>query len=615
MLGFSLLNDGFCIRKTLMKFTKDVSFLVILKKMFKIRLFIIISLLFAIAYSQNHDYDVIVVGSEPEGIMAAIAAAENGAKTLLISQDSLVGGLYVMGQMNSLDLRQEPFNYQQGLFAKWWHRVGNGHSFDISLAETAFTQMLAEAGVLVRTSAPELSPFVEDGIVKGVRVAASKQYLAGTIFAKQIIDATSEMDFAAAAGAKYSIGFADIGLNERMVDTLVFRIDNVDWAELKRGIKRRGKNYASVDDWVAWGHFDKYPANYQAVEKGIRLRGLNLGRQADGSVLVNALLIYGIDPFDPESIKDGFARAEREAPRIIDYLKLEIPGFRNASYGGVAKKLYIRESRHLDAECKLTIDDVVENKVSQYDIATGGYPLDVQTLTPFDSGFVYGKPEIYGVQLCVNVPKGLENLWVVGKTAGYDPLAASSARVVPFGMAIAEAVGLAAAEAAKNNLSSHEYIADKNNILALRSLLLARGAVLPSLPLGPSSHPYYADYRTMLSRGLAVAGYNNEPYLDQEMKALSYVYLLANVAERFLKDDEFGQIIVDEFGALDEPLSEQRALQITVFMLCKLGDCLEPSWSNLINNGYAPDSFPPKHALTRGEMYALAARIARKFAK
>lgn len=584
-------------------------------------LFLLIIFVLSFASSQNPaiEYDVIVVGSEPEGIMAAVAAAENGAKTLLITEDSLLGGLYVMGQMNSLDLRQDPFNYQQGLFAKWWYRVGNGHSFDIGLAETAFTQMLAEANVLVRTSASELRPYIENNVVKGVRVAGSNVTTAGVIFAKQLIDATSEMDFAAAAGAKYSIGFAEIGLNERMVDTLVFKIDNINWSELKRGIKRRGKDYANVDDWVAWGHFGKYPANYQAVEEGIRLRGLNLGKQRDGSVLVNALLIYGIDPFDPESVKDGFARAEREAPRIVDYLKAEIPGFRNASYGGVADKLYIRDSRHLDAVCKLTIDNVIDNYVNQYHIAAGGYPLDVQTLTPFDSGFVYGKPEMYGVGLCVNAPKGIENLWVVGKTAGYDPLAASSSRVVPLGMAIAEAVGLAAANAAKNSLSSHEFISDKQNIFDLRELLTKRGAYIPVVSshgsLGPYRHPYYQDYRTMLSHGLAVAGYNNEPYLDKEMKAISYVYLLANVSERFLLDDESKQIIVNEFGALDEQLSPERALQITVFMLCELGDCLEPNWPNLIKYAYAPDSFPPQHNLTRGEMYALAARIARKFAK
>ena len=82
------------------------------------------------------------------------------------------------------------------------------------------------------------------------------------------------------------------------------------------------------------------------------------------------------------------------------------------------------------------------------DVVAGNYPLDVQTPTPADDGYVYGVPDVYGARLCVALPEGPDNLWVVGKTAGYDPLAAASARVVPFGMALGEAVGVAAAGAA-----------------------------------------------------------------------------------------------------------------------------------------------------------------------
>jgi len=586
-------------------------------RIINVLLFLILA---SIGFSQanSYDYGVIVVGSEPEGIIAAVAAAQNGAKTLLITEDSLVGGLYVMGEMNSLDLRQDPFDYQQGLFAEWWYRVGRGHSFDVGRAETVFGQMLREAGVLVRSSA-KISPLLESNRVIGVKVEAGNLTRGGAILAKQIIDATADMDFAAAAGAKYSVGFEEIGLKERMADSLVFRINGVDWQALKRGIKRLGKGYASVDDWVAWGHFGKYPANYKAVEQGIRLRGLNLGRQEDGSVLVNALLIYGVNPFDPLSLHDGWARAKREAPRIVAYLQKELPGFENASYGGVASKLYIRDSRHLKAECKLSIDDIIDNKVSSMDIAAGGYPLDVQTLTPYDSGYVYGKPDIYGVKLCVTVPMGIDNLWVVGKAAGYDPLAASSARVVPLGMAIAEAVGLAAATAAKKDISPHEYLAKGQNIADLRNLLKKRRTFLPEVkprkPSGPYQHPYYADYRLMLSRGLAVAGYNNEPYLDKPMMSLGYVYLLANVAERFLKNDELGQTIVDNFANYDGPLSSERALEITSYTLCRLGICDLNSWQELVDAGFSKKVFASNHQLTRGEMYSLAARIARHFAE
>ena len=97
-------------------------------------------------------------------------------------------------------------------------------------------------------------------------------------------------------------------------------------------LNKRGNSYAHIDDRVAWGHFSEdgksLIQSYQAQEEGIRLRGLNLGLQDDGSVLVNALLIHGIELFNEQSIEDGFTRAQNEAKRIVAYLKdKKVPGF------------------------------------------------------------------------------------------------------------------------------------------------------------------------------------------------------------------------------------------------------------------------------------------------
>lgn len=558
-------------------------------------------------------YDVIVIGSEPEAISAAVAASESGAKTMLITEDPKLGGLFVMGQMNSLDLRTEPFNYQQGLFLRWWEMVGKGHSFDIKQAKGAFEELLVAAGVEVHLGSSDITPLMEDNKVVGVQ--ADETWGQNTFYAKHIIDGTADMDFATDAGATSTFGFNGLGFNARMVDTLVFRIDGVDWPTLQRGVRSKGKDYAVVDTHVAWGHFGGYPAKYDALEEGIRLRGLNLGQQDDGTVLVNALLIYGITPYDPASIADGFARAEREAPHIIEYLKRELPGFQNAQYGGVADELYIREIRHLNAECTLTTDDVLDNRVTEFAVAAGGYPLDVQTLTPYDNGYVYGKPEIYGVELCVNVPTGIDNLWVVGKSAGFDAIAASSARVVPFGMALAEAVGVAAAYGSQLDESPRVLVNDTATIQDIRATLKERGAYLPEVenrdPVGPFEHPYYRDYRLMLSRGLAVGGYNNEPNLDEHMKAISYVYLLSNVAQRFFNNNEIGKELVATYQNSGSPLSPALALTITQDAACRAGVCVDKTWEALIENGLAPESFPPTEPLTRGEMYALAAHLAK----
>ena len=585
--------------------------------------FALLSLVFSLTHAQVtpksppsvSSYDVIVVGSEPEGIMTAVAAAESGAKTLLITEDAILGGLFVLGEMNSLDLRSTPVLYQQGLFERWWQAVGRGYSFDVGRAEQTFVAMLRDAGVTVRTAAPKLVPVVQDKLVIGVRVAGGSNMAGGVIHAPQVVDATADMTFGAAAGVGYHVGFGAVGYPERMADTLVFRIDGVDWDALQAGVRARGRGYASVDDWVACGHFGGYPAAYQPNEEGLRLRGLNLGRQEDGSVLVNALLIYGIDPFDPASLAEWKARAEREAPRVIEYLAKELPGFENAYFGGVAQSLYIRETRHLDALCTLSVDDVLNNRVTPEDVAAGGYPLDVQTLTPFDSGYVLGTPYIYGVRLCSAVPRELDGLWVVGKAAGYDPLAASSARVVPFGMALGEAVGVAAALAAERNLTPAQFAVASEQISELRGVLEARGAYLPPLeprdPVGPHAHPHYPDYRLMLSRGLAVGGYDNTPQLDAPMSSLSYVYLLSNVGERFLDTSELGKTLLTRYSRRGEPLSQQQALEITRDAACELGVCVEATWDALTTAGLAPASFMPGEVLTRGEMYTLAAGIAR----
>lgn len=542
-------------------------------------------------------YDVLVVGSEPEGVMAAVAAAEEGARTLLVTEDSRVGGLFVLGGLNTLDLRTNPL-VQRGLFERWWRRVGRGSAFDVARAEAAFNDMLSVAGVEVRLGVTGLEPLIRKAHVVGAQTAGE------TFYARQVIDATAEGDFAAAAGVPYTLGFASLGLDARMADTLVFRLRGVDWHELALASRERGAAYAQINAHAAWGHFGGYPADYRAQETGLRLRGLNLGRQDDGSVLVNALLIYGLEPPSAASLSAGVARAKRELPRIVEYLRA-LPGLERATLDGAAEQLYLRETRHFETRCTLSVDDTLGNVVRPDDVAAGNYPLDVQTLTPGDDGYVYGVPELYGARLCVALPQGVENLWLVGKTAGYDPLAASSARVVPFGMALAEAVGVASAQATLGRLPSRTYATSGDAVQRVRVRLAARGAYLPEVrvrtPTGPVDHPHFEAYRTLRRKGLALGGYSNDPRLDEEMSALGFLYLLANVSERFWLDAALGNQLVASFPRLSGNLTPDLAAKLFRSASCALGKCLEARLLDRFGNG----------ALTRGEAYALAARLAR----
>jgi len=563
--------------------------------------------------------DVLVYGSEPEAIVAAVAAAEEGARTMLVTPDDRLGGLFVLGELNVLDLKTQPHDYQLGLFDRWWRMVGRDESFDVHVAEEAFERLLEGAGVRVVRSARQVAPVVrEPGVVTGVTFVAGDER-AFAVTAAHVVDGSGDADLAAAAGAAFDVGWSGFGVRQRMADTLVLRVAGVDWQALVAGVRSRGRDYAVAKDRVVWGHFGGVPAAYQPSQPGMRLRGLNVGLQADGTVLINALLLYGIDPLDPQSLEEGRQRGLAEGPRIVEYLAAHVPGFANATFAGGAARLYVRESRHLRALCTLTADDVFDNRVTPQDVAAGGYPLDAQSMTPFDTGYVWGVPEMYGGRLCMMVPAGgPSGLWVVGRSAGYDPVAFSSARVVPFGMAMAEAAGVAAARGARDGASPQVLAQDGRAVAAVRGRLAEWGAFLPDVrprrASGPVDHDNYAAFRTLVARGLATGGYANDPGLSAPVTTLSFAYLISNVATRYYLRSDLGQAIVDAAVAAappEAPLTADVAAAVMRAAACLLADCpAEDGWEGLHVSGLAWRADPPAGPLVRGQAYELAAALA-----
>jgi len=565
--------------------------------------------------------DVLVYGNEPEAVVAAVAAAEEGAVTALFTTAPRLGGLLVQGELNVLDLKTQPHDYQLGLFDRWWSLVGRDEAFDVHVAEAAFHELLTRAGVRVYLGVTDVVPLVE---APGLVIGASFTTASGdqtAVAAAQLIDASGDAELAAAAGVGFDLGWRTFGVDQRMADTLVLNVADVDWQALQAGVRARGRSYAIAKEWVVWGHFGGVPAAYQPTQEGMRLRGLNLGRQRDGTVLMNALLLYGLDPLDPASLADGRTRAVMEGEHIVAYLAQHVPGFAEARLAGAAETLYVRESRHLRADCVLSADDVFENRVTPYDVAAGGYPMDAQSFTPHDSGFVYGVPEIYGGRLCMMVPSGgPAGMWIVGRSAGYDPVAFASARVVPFGMAMAEAAGVAAALALGTSELPQTAAHDPAFITAVRERLAARGAYLPGVAprnaIGPTDAQHYDAFRVLVSRGLAVGGYDNDPRLGTEVSSLSFAYLLSNVAARFYYRPDVGQTIVDtavEAAAGDgsAPLTAEIAAATMYRAVCLLGTCPPASdWRGLSQVGLTWTAAAPVLPLDRGEGYALAAALA-----
>lgn len=495
-------------------------------------------------------YDVIVTGTDPEGVAAAVSAARNGLKTLLVDgrDRDVLGGLFTLGWLNSLDMnyvwgvpgRRDYLN--KGIFKEWFDQV-EGTSFDTVTAANAFYRMVrAERNLDLLMKVRDMRPVVET--VSGVKTVRGLSVTmpdgaARTFFADALIDATQDADVAAAAGAPFTIGREDLGApGAKMAVTLVFQIRNVTpdvWRKIQRSLNFDDDPNSGADNRSAWGYKGMYEYVSSHPDR-LTMRGLNIGLQNDHTALVNALLLFGVDPFDPASVREAFGMVRGELPRIVDDMKRRYPEFAGVEPGDTARELYVRETRHLVAEYRLSIVDLLENRDQWDRIALGSYPVDLQRTSPSDPGAVILRPECYAVPFRSLVPKGVDGLLVVGRSAGFDSLAHGSARVVPLGMATGQAAGAAVKVAKEAGLTFRQLAKSETWIAVLQDRLNRQGMdVRPFSVRTPDymKHRTYPGLKAAVSLGLAKGGYDNRFHLDDPSNPQRFVWLMSNVKRIF----------------------------------------------------------------------------------
>ena len=473
---------------------------------------------------EGTDYDVIVVGGEPEGVTAAVSAARNGMKTLLIEDDEALGGLMTLGMLNFIDMchGRDGTLLTQGIFEEYYNAVG-GTAFDVEHAKSVFLSMVQnEPNIELKLNTSFVAPIVENDAIIGVTVREGGEEK--TYRAARVIDATVDADVAAAAGVPYTFAGEDIGEKDRQMGvTLVFTVNNVDWDKVVDYLENDGNAGTGADSKSAWGYTEE-GYSYVPHDPMLKLRGFNAARQDNGDVLINAMIIFGVDVLDPESKAEGIARGKAELEYILPYVREIFIGFENAQLVGTAEQLYVRESRHIIGEYQLTIDDVLENRDQWDKIAIGAYPVDVQPTATQRYGTVIGSPDRYAIPFRSLVPLKIDNLLVVGRSASYKSLAAGSARVIPIGMAEGEAAGVATAYSVHNDVTYRAMTTDEKAISAVQKQLKKQGAYLEDFNIHEDfmDHWAYPGVKVIRSLGLLDGGYDNNYHLEDTMSKWRY---------------------------------------------------------------------------------------------
>ena len=468
-------------------------------------------------------YHVIVAGGEPEGVAAALAAARNGMKTLLVERGDALGGLFTFGMLNFLDMnRSNSFDRKlltRGIFNEFYKSLGN--AFDIEEAKAWFLKKCQnEPNLTVMLNTEIIAPVMDNNTIIGLEVKQDGGSGPAIYRSLAVIDATTDADIAAASGVPYTIGADDYGAHGALQGvTLVFEVSGVDWNAVRNYLNNNDDPRSKADSVSAWG-YGKEALNYVSTDGNMRFRGPNIAKQKNGNVLLNALIIFGVDALNPESYDDGIRRGESEIPHVIEFMRENFIGFENAAYAGHAPRLYVRETRHIIGEYRLTITDVLENRDQWDRIGHGNYPVDIQPTSPDNTGNIIGSPDIYSIPFRSLVPLEIDGLLVAGRSASYDSLPHGSARVVPIGMVTGEACGTAAAYSVNNGVTFRDMSHDASAILWLQKQLKKQGAYLVEYKpprIKAMDHWAYPGMAALRELGYADGGYNNDYRFDDNI--------------------------------------------------------------------------------------------------
>ena len=402
--------------------------------------------------------DILVAGGGTAGCAAAIAAARQGHKVLLLEEGNCLGGVSTAGGVNELYASLEGLgDIFDRLIAELRRYGALQDRFFFGEVLKLIWQLLAdEAGVdiLFHTSLVEVMR--KDKRVESVQAVSCSQFL--DLQAKFFIDATGEGDLAALAGAEFMKGHPDSGRTLHM--TLVCHLADT------------GK---PVEPYL--------PAGLKEIEGPEDLPGLSgPWRMPDGRLYASMTKIMGEDPTEPISLSRAESEARRQLMRLLHYIQKSYPTYMPVYSGS---RIGIREGRRILGDYVLTEGDITGQEPRDFPdgIAVATSQIDFHSLTR--PGHLGWRQRVapYAIPFRCLTPKGLENVLVAGKCISGDQVAHSSYRMTPTCCAMGQAAGTAAALAVESGSSDIRQI----DISLLRSQLSKCG-----MELDPRKHHSFA---------------------------------------------------------------------------------------------------------------------------
>jgi len=418
------------------------------------------------------DVDVLVIGGGSAGATAAIAAARQGADVALVDRAAYLGGtgtsvldtfygFYCPGEgqrkvvggipddvvahLNERDAAiQRPNTYG----------AGTGITYDPELLKVVWEELASQAGVRILLHTYFLDVLMQDGLVRGA-IVANKAGLQ-QIRAKVVVDASGDGDVAFRAGGMYE----DWRAVPVQSLTTTFRVGNVDmnrarhvtkkqlWRLMAEGVNKREYRLPRLEGSV---HITPY----------------------EGIMATNMVRMKVEDPADPIQLSAAEIEGRRQALEYHRFLRERVPGYEKSVLLNFSTYLGVRESRRIIGDYWLTREDVLNVHKFEDAIAMCGAPIE-EHHAGSDTRWEY-LPEgaAYDIPYRCLLPKGVGGLVLAGRCLSASHDAHASVRSMGQCMAVGQAAGLAAAQAASKAIAPREI-----DVRQLQSDLIKLGAIL-----------------------------------------------------------------------------------------------------------------------------------------
>jgi hypothetical protein len=417
-------------------------------------------------------YEVIVVGGGPAGVIAAIAAARNGARTMLIERYGFVGGMStsalvtpisefrVSGQQHIGGIPLELMRRAAELGGAEIDRDSGNWPVNDELMKLAMQRMLLEAGVTLLLHSWFSSVVTEGGRVRHVVV----QNKAGRVAygCDVVVDCSGDADVVRAAGLP--VTKSDV----LQPASLWFQLGGVDTDALEYVFGDAVDGVLPVSESIRGRLAELHRAGEIPIFGGPWInRFFN-----DGMVSIN-LLREPTDASDPEWFSRTETSMREKLHQFIDVLRREFPEFRDAWLAKSGIQTGVRETYHIVGLYRLSRDDVVNPKAFPDTIAKGAHTIDVHQADSIDQNEFVILRRPYNVPFRCLVPQGSVNVVTAGRCLDADGPGFGSVRVMATCMAMGQGAGTAAALALARGIAIPELDGD-----LLRETLAAQGAIV-----------------------------------------------------------------------------------------------------------------------------------------